>query len=219
MKLLHRLADNRVRGSLASQLRRRRFAFFESLTQSLARPFRLLDVGGTPSFWEMMEFEAVDCEIVVLNIRALPVEKPNITSVAGDARAMDEYADSSFDVVFSNSVIEHVGSYDDQRRMAEEVRRVGRRYFVQTPNRYFPIEPHFLVPFWQFLPLELRARLVQRFDVGWFKRRPNLAEARALVGHIRLLTKAELRALFPDGSIYTERLMGLPKSYVVYGGW
>ena len=63
---------------------------------------------------------------------------------------MDFFKDKSFDAVFSNSVIEHVGTFEDQKMMANEVIRVTNFYFIQTPNLYFPIEPHFLVPFFQF---------------------------------------------------------------------
>ena len=73
----------------------------------------------------------------------------------GDAVDMPGISDGAFDVVFSNSVIEHVETYENQRRMAAEIRRVGRRYFVQTPNRHFPLEPHFLVPGFQLLPYPL----------------------------------------------------------------
>jgi len=132
---------------------------------------------------------------------------------------MTQFADKSFDVVFSNSVIEHVGSYENQRRMADEVMRVGRRYFIQTPNRRFPLEPHFLVPWFQYLPGEVRAQLVHRFDVGWYRRIPDLEEARAEVNSIQLLSRRKFAALFPGAAIHVERFAGIPKSFVACGGW
>ncbi|HWS70973.1 MAG TPA: class I SAM-dependent methyltransferase, partial [Thermoanaerobaculia bacterium] len=71
----------------------------------------------------------------------------------------------------SNSVLEHVA---DMPAMAREIRRVGRRWYVQTPNRWFPVEPHFLVPFFQFLPIATRAWLLTRFDLGWLTRTKSL---------------------------------------------
>jgi hypothetical protein len=127
--------------------------------------------------------------------------------------------DRSFDIVFSNSVIEHVGDHHDQLRMAEEVRRVGKRYFVQTPNKYFPIEPHFLFPFFQFLPLGLRVRLMQNFHLGWFPKTPERQKAREIVTGIRLLDRCEFRSLFPDATIYDEKVLGITKSFVAYAGW
>jgi 2-polyprenyl-3-methyl-5-hydroxy-6-metoxy-1,4-benzoquinol methylase len=79
---------------------------------------------------------------------------------------MRQFRDHQFDVVYSNSVIEHVGDLDDMRRMAQEIQRVGKRYFLQTPNRYFPIEPHFVFPFFQFLPRPVQISLVQKFRLG-----------------------------------------------------
>lgn len=83
---------------------------------------------------------------------------------------MSLFRNEEFDVVFSNSVIEHLGEYPQQRRMADEVRRAGKRYFLQTPNRYFPLEPHFFFPFFQFLPVSVRVWLLSRFHLGWHKR-------------------------------------------------
>jgi len=87
--------------------------------------------------------------ITLVNLEPENASLPNTTSIAGDARKI-EAEDSRVDVVFSNSVIEHVGANQDQMQMAQEVRRVGKRYFIQTPNKYFPLEPHFLFPLFQF---------------------------------------------------------------------
>ena len=73
-----------------------------------------------------------------------------------------------FDIVFSNSVIEHLGDIEGQRRMAKEIRRVGKYYYLQTPNRNFPVEPHFQFPFFQFLPKWLRTAIVRRWSIGWY---------------------------------------------------
>jgi hypothetical protein len=205
--------------SVAGRLRRKRFALFESLLREVPTPLRILDVGGTQSFWEVMGFSAGErVQVTLLNVIPPPVSLPHFTGVAGDARAL-QFADQSFDVVFSNSVIEHVGSYDDQRRMAGEVRRVGARYFLQTPNRYFPIEPHFLFPYYQFLPVVARVWLLQHFSLGWRGKTPDARAARASVESIRLLSKGELVKLFPEASLFKERVMGLTKSFVVYAGW
>ncbi|MBV9455779.1 MAG: class I SAM-dependent methyltransferase [Rubrobacter sp.] len=227
-KILQRVADNRTDDSLATRLRRRRFALFCHLISSLDRPFSILDVGGTLLFWEKMRFaEERGVRIVLLNVgeaefghpKEAEFGHPNFTCVVGDARDMGEFGDQEFEVVFSNSVIEHVGGYDEQRRMAEEVRRVGKRYFLQTPNRFFPIEPHFLFPLFQFLPRSFRVFLVRCLDLGWFKSAHDEQEAAKIVDAIRLLTEREVRALFPEGTVYKEKILGLTKSFVVYSGW
>jgi len=217
--MLKKMVDNRDRRSLAVQFRRRRFAFFQSLLSHLERPVRILDVGGTETYWKMMEVKAGDqVFITLLNLTQTDVSFPNVTSIAGDARAIMA-EDASFDVVFSNSVIEHVGTYQDQLQMSKEVRRVGKRYFVQTPNKYFPLEPHFLFPLFQFLPINIRVLLLQNFRLGWFSKTPDKVKAREIVETIRLLDKREFLSLFPNAQIYEEKIFGMTKSFVAYEGW
>jgi hypothetical protein len=217
--MFKKIADNRESNSLAVQYRRKRFAFFHSLLSRLPHPVSILDIGGTENYWNTMGIGEEDgIHITLLNLTAEEVRGPHLTSIVGDARRL-EMEDSCFDVVFSNSVIEHVGSPDDQRRMAVEVRRVGQRYFVQTPNRYFPIEPHFLFPFYQFMPVSVRILLLQNFDLGWFKRERDAARARQIVEGIRLLDKRQFAGLFPEADIFEEKIGWLTKSFVAYGGW
>ena len=217
--MFKRIADNRDQGSLAVEFRRKRFAFFLSLLSTLDRPIHILDVGGTESYWRTMGMDGGDqVFITLLNLTENDVTLPNLTSISGDARKIDA-EDASFDVVFSNSVIEHVGESEDQRQMAREVQRVGKRYFVQTPNKYFPLEPHFLFPFFQFLPLKIRVWLLQNFKLGWFEKTPDEVKARETVESIRLLDKREFFSMFPTAAVYEEKILGITKSFVAYGGW
>jgi len=200
-------------------MRRRRFARFVELLERLDGDVRVIDVGGTLEFWTMMVFSNARVHVTVLNLGFDDAERRAAHVVIGDARDMHQFRDREFDVAFSNSVIEHVGTYADQKRMAAEVRRVAKRYFVQTPNKHFPIEPHFLVPGFQFLPLKVRALLLARFDLGWYSRAGTYPLALEQVAAVRLLTKRELCRLFPEGRLYKERFLGLTKSFVVYHGW
>ena len=217
--MLKRLANNTDPGSLATRLRRARFAFFLDLLARLKGELRILDVGGSVEFWKMMGLAQPRLQLTILNQTFGPADQAAENIVVGDARNMIGFRDREFDVAFSNSVIEHVGTYVDQQRMAAEVRRVAARYFVQTPNKYFPIEPHFLVPGFQFLPLRVRAELLARRDLGWYKRAASYAEALREVTAVRLLTRRELCELFPEATLYRERLLGLTKSFVAYHGW
>lgn len=217
--MLKRIADNRDEQSLAVQFRRKRFAFFLSLLSRLKRPVHILDIGGTEAYWKMMGLDTNDqVFITLLNLTEDTVTLPRVTSTVGDARSI-QAKDNSFDIVFSNSVIEHVGNYQDQLKMANEVRRVGKCYFVQTPNKYFPLEPHFLFPLFQFLPVRLRVLLLQNFNLGWFKKTPDLQQALELVDSIRLLSRKEFKALFPKAFIYEEKVLWMTKSFVAYAGW
>jgi hypothetical protein len=217
--VLLRFADNRNPNSLASRMRRRRMQRFTRLLGRFPEPVRVLDVGGSPAFWKVVRAGLPKLDLTLLNLTAADVaDQPATTSVAGDARRLTQFQSGEFDVCFSNSVIEHVGTLDDQAAMASEVRRVARGYFVQTPYRYFPIEAHFHVPGWQLLPLELRARLHQRFDLGWQKRQPQLDAARTEVAAIRLLTVREYERLFPEAKIHFEWVGPLIKSLMAIHG-
>ncbi|MBU0628101.1 MAG: class I SAM-dependent methyltransferase [Nanoarchaeota archaeon] len=219
-KFLKYLSDSRNGNSLAAKLRRKRFAFFKSLILSVSRPLKILDVGGTQVFWDKMGFcDQKGVEITLFNIKEIKVTRSNFKHIIGDARNMKKFKDKEFDVVFSNSVIEHVGGFNEQLKMANEVKRVGKRYFLQTPNFYFPIEPHFLFPFFQFFPLWLKVMLVTNFELGWFKKADEKETAAKMVNSIRLLRKRELREMFPYANFYEEKCLSLTKSFVVYGGW
>jgi len=210
------LADNCDPQSLASRLRRQRMAWFVELLNAVPAPVRVLDVGGTVAFWRSTAADWLPrCQVTLVNLRPEDTgDLPGATAVAGDARHMPRFADRSFDLCFSNSVIEHVGTLYDQRAMAREIRRVAHGYFVQTPYRHFPLEPHFLVPFWQYLPAGVRAALFRRFRLGWMGRQPDPFLARAEVEQVRLLNRREMRVLFPDATLLAERVGPLVKSLV-----
>lgn len=222
MSLLKTVSDNSSPRSLATVMRRKRFAFFLSLLDTVPRPVRILDVGGEQQFWKMMGTDRLDAiSVTLLNRRSEELtETLFVESIAGDARDLGQFGAGTFDVVFSNSVIEHLGPrFEDQRRMADEIRRVGKRYFVQTPNRYFPIEPHFLTPGFQFLPVSLRVWLVTHFSVGWYSRFRDVASAKQEVESIRLLSRSQVRELFPEAGLFEEKMFGLTKSFIAFHGW
>jgi SAM-dependent methyltransferase len=127
---------------------------------------------------------------------------PNVSVETGDGTRL-QYGAGEFPVVFSSSTIEHVPAAL-QPAFAAEIARVGQRYFVQTPNRYFPIEPHYQFPFFQFLPERIQRALNRRFTLGW--------RERGRWEPVRLLSARQLRGLFPDAEIHRERVFGLTKS-------
>jgi Methyltransferase domain len=200
--------------SIAINFRRKRFEFFKSLLASLPRPLHILDVGGTQIFWEIMGFIQDDIHLTILNTEPVEATCSNVTTIVGDARDMHELKDKQFEVVYSNAVIEHVGNFKQQRQMAEEVQRVGKRYIVQTPNRYFPIEPHVLIPFFQFFPLKLKVFTATHSpDWGW--KASHIEE----LSTIKLMSEKELRSVFPGAQIFKEDFLGLTKSFILYKGW
>jgi len=212
-----KFADNNNPKSIAHKFRYQRFIFFKSLLDTLPKPLKILDIGGTQAFWNMMdEIHAFnDIHITLLNLNLQGVSTPQFTNVIGDATAL-EYDNKSFDVIFSNSVIEHLFTWENHVKMAQEVQRVGKNYFVQTPNYYFPIEPHWVFPCFQYLPIKTRIALTQKFALGHIGKIPDRAKAENVVREIRLLTKKQMEKLFPTGKIWEEKIGFLCKSLVAY---
>ena len=179
---------------------------------------RILDLGGSAELWEMMDYPA---EITLLNINEdwlkLPEAKQGrkYLPVVGDGR-QTSYEDGSFDLAFSNSVIEHVGSGSDAAAFAREIQRLGKAFYCQTPNKWFPIEPHLGTLFLHWFPPLLNRYFVLRYFTLWgLMHKPNREIASIAAKDARLLTKHELRKLFPGAEILTERfLLVFPKSYV-----
>ena len=185
------------------------------LSYQLDRPVRILDIGGTNAFWEQRGWAGREgVRLVLVNLELEPRVYPNIDARVGDATDLSEFPDGAFDVVFSNSVIEHLESFERQAAMAAEVRRLASRYWVQTPNFWFPVEPHFLTPGWHWLPTRLRIALLRRRRWGWRGPCPDPERAKALVSEIRLMRRNELQELFPDAILREERIGPLVKSFV-----
>lgn len=197
--------------------RQKRFDFFKERLRELktGEPITILDIGGTQKFWESMQFTEQDgVRITLLNTFKEKTKYRNFTSLQGNACDLSAFGDKTFDVIFSNSVIEHLFTKENQQQMAREVRRVGRNYYVQTPNYFFPIEPHWLFPLFQYLPLGLRVFLTRKLPLG--RHAKDAAKARQLVKEVRLLSAREMRALFPEGAILKEKFLGLNKSITMY---
>jgi len=165
----------------------------------------------------MNDLSAGELQVTMVNLHPQETTLPNVRAVTGSALDLSGFDRSDYDVIFSNSVIEHLGSLDNQRRMASEVLRMGLRYFVQTPNRYFPVEPHFLLPLFQFLPRAGRIWLASHWRYGSYCRPGNVAAATEVVDEIRLLSAAEMAALFPGARLHLERFGPLVKSVTAVG--
>ncbi len=169
----------------------------------------ILDIGGTSTFWEGM-----DLRVTLLNKEAAGSSNGGVSFVRGDARRIP-FPDAAFDIAFSNSMIEHLHTRENQRHAAEEAMRVGKHLWIQTPNRWFPIEPHYLTPFIHWLPKPVRRRLVRNCSVWGIITRPSRGEAHAIVDELELLSATDLRQLFPGCQIVRERFLGMTKSLIV----
>lgn len=200
---------------VGSQFRKQRFRFFEDKIKSLSKPVTILDIGGTVRFWVNENYHQRDVLITIINLRADESHHSNIRVIAGDACDLTMFKDQAFDIAFSNSLIEHLYTKENQIKMAHEAMRVGKYFFVQTPNRYFPFEPHFKFPFFQFFPVWLKIFLQTK--TSWINGvRYDLAYAKNVIKEIRLLSKKEIKQFFPKSKLYVERFLGIPKSFVAY---
>jgi hypothetical protein len=186
------------------------------LLQSFPKPLTILDIGGTVEFWKAMDFQEAEVTIILLNLEAIEQVPAPFVSVKGNATNLHHFADQSIDMVFSNSVIEHLYTWENQQKMAAEVQRVGKYHFIQTPNYWFPIEPHWVFPFFQYFPKNLQYWLTQHFQLGHIPHKPNFQDAKIQVDEIRLLSKKEYALLFPHSSVYLEKFAGFNKSFVAY---
>jgi SAM-dependent methyltransferase len=97
------------------------------------------------------------------------------------------FSDREFDIVFSNAVVEHAGNLKNQTAFVEEARRVGKRVFITTPNRWFPVEHHTALPLLHYLPKGVYRRILSRSSLEYWSHEENL----------NLLTEGEFVALFP----------------------
>jgi hypothetical protein len=210
--------DDRDAASFSHRMRARRFARFEQAVAALPRPLSILDVGGTSEFWRQRGWaDRSDVHITLVNLEAEEQVCANILPTAGDARALD-FEDDALHLAFSNSVIEHLFTLDNQRLMAAEMQRVAPAYWVQTPNFWFPVEPHYLTLGWQWLPVKTRVEILRRRPVGQMGRCPDPAFAERTVREVRLLRRGELVRLFPGATLVPERFGGLVKSWTAVGG-
>lgn len=212
--MLKKLFDNTKGNSYANKFRRKRFRLFRELLNGIPKPVRIIDLGGTVNYWKQMELvNPGEALITILNIENEKDRLPNTTFIQGDV-CNPELNLNDFDLIFSNSLIEHVGSEKNRKQMAHLITSSGKPYYVQTPNYWFPFEPHFLFPFFQFLPRFMRIFLVKNFDMGWFKKTGNTQKAEEIVDSIHLLSAKELRGLFPKAEIKKEKFLILTKSFI-----
>lgn len=194
---------------------------------------RLLDLGGGDGSFARRLRERADLEITVAEVHEghrdrIEGQGFDFVLLNDDDRSLP-FGDGEFDIVLANSVIEHVtlpkercrvemrvDQYEWERetraaqtRFAEEVRRVGRSYFVQTPHRHFPIEQHLHLPFAQYLSHNSLCRLVTWTDRFWIKSCQGIVDW-------ELLSSRDMERLFPGCRIFLERFLGLPKSIIAY---
>jgi hypothetical protein len=189
--------------------RRKRMLVFQRMF-GVSERTRILDVGGTKLNWELMSARP---QVTLLNLRVEERIEGRFHWKPGDARQLP-FADNSFDICYSNSVIEHVGGREDWEKFASEIRRAAPAYYVQTPNYWFPVETHEISLFLHWLPRRIERRLVRYLSVWGWVTRETQENIDKWLSYNNLLTKRDMVRLFPDAEIMVERLLLLPKSLI-----
>jgi hypothetical protein len=204
-----------VAGFFMRRFRPQRMQKIKELYPLLNNNGSVLDVGGTWGWWKMMEVSTKDITIVNLDThheREVLAAGYKFSSANGCDLP---YADKQFQLAFSNSVIEHVGGVREQKLFAKEIMRCGRNLYLQTPNRWFPIEPHLMAPFIHWLPYPVLRRMVRWFSIWGWVTKPTQKEVDDFLATIRLLNRREMEEFFPGCEIREERFLGMTKSFVV----
>lgn len=175
---------------------------------------RILDLGGDPDYWRFRLPEG-EIRIDILNIDPKQAtDDERFSFISGDARDVSQFEDQSFDFVHSNSLIEHVGRWEDIRRTANEIRRLAPRYYVQTPNFWFPIDPHSNTPMLHWLPPPMQRRMVSTRSRGFYARAQTIDQAMGIVEGTTMLDRAQVSELFPDAEVVTENFLFMTKSLI-----
>ncbi len=180
----------------------------------------ILDVGGTRIYWNLIGDKFLTEKNVTVTLVNLPgtftdPKNDNLfTYIETDACDLSQFDDKSFNIAHSNSVIEHVGSWKRMQQFAKEIRRVGENYFVQAPYFWFPIEPHYMMPFIHWFSEQIRVSLVMKYSIGHIPKAESLDEAINEVTHINLPDKKMFHQFFQDAEIKGEKVFGFTKSLI-----
>ena len=214
LKNIFKISEDK--NSLGDKFREKRFNFFFKKIDKLKKPISILDVGGKINFWQNRGLAGnPNYKITLVNLEKEKSKYGNITCKIGDATNLTEFNTQSFDIVHSNSVIEHLNNYGNQKKMADEVIRIGRKYIIQTPNKYFFVEPHYLLPFFQFTPNWFKNIILTKTKISRL-RKWDKSFANQYIEEIRLISEKEIKILFPKSKIYYEKFLGMNKSFTMY---
>jgi len=209
--------------SPAAFARKRRFSLLHERFPQLPE-MHVLDLGGEAHTWVREERRPRHVTLLnfgmKLDATREQIEREGasswLTAVGGDAcDPPEEVRDQDFDLVYSNSVFEHVGGHGPRRHFAYWAQTLAKHHWVQTPNRYFPVEPHWLAPGFQFASPRLQAVLLGHWPLASpFYRKAEWPERVQRAMSIELLSPAMMRIYFPESELVRERMAGLAKSLI-----
>ena len=217
------VSDNTIKETYSSKFRRQRIRLLgELLVQKKLSEITILDIGGTLNYWEMnLQYlpKGLITNIDIINLppqenKEIEIDGILVRSYEGNALDKSSFRLLHYDLIHSNSVIEHVGNLSAQYKMANIIPTLGSNFWIQTPAKSFPLEPHFYFPFFAYIPIGLRAFLLRHFNLGFHKRKKKWLQSKIICEETRLLNRKEFNFLFPSGEILKEKVFGLTKSYI-----
>lgn len=208
---------------LRRHTRAKRYRLFRDYVDGLPRPLRVIDLGGTEASWRDRLTEDDQLDITLINNHH--IDKSNVGYDGSIPFIQERRADvteltaddlSAYDLIYSNSFLEHLESRDRQRSVAAAISAADRPYFVQVPNKNCPIDPHFPgpLPFTARYPKPLLAWILTRTALGSGSTSANQDEAMERLRYYNPLGIRDLTELFPEAGIIREWSYGLNPSLV-----
>lgn len=167
----------------------------------------ILDLGGGDGTYFLSLYPWPE-QIIVLDLNPKALSAISHGHPALGSGLHLPFKDGAFDIVWSNAVIEHVGSFSAQRMFSREISRVGKGYFVTTPWKGFPIELHYKLPFYQFVPKCIQRQLSKYFAIGWYKK--------GEWEDINLLWQFQLQQLFPEACTLKHHVTPWVETLIAY---
>lgn len=216
------LTDYGSQKSMGSKLRAKRIVPLLNMIEAISKKHgsvNIIDIGGTETYWNIVPKQYIythNVNITIVNLpgTVMPKDHGPFSFVEADGCDLVRFDDKSFHIAHSNSVVEHVGDWRRMVQFSKELSRVSKSYFVQTPNYWFPIEPHCITPFFHWFPKPIRVCLVLHVQLGNWRKASSIDHAVRIVESARLLNKKMFQELFKEATILTESFLWLPKSFI-----
>lgn len=206
----------KLRSIFSYRARKKIYIEFENVF-GVNSDLNVLDVGVTPDtslvesnfFEKLYPYKSKITGVSVENIDVLKKIYPEANFIT-IGKGKLPFENSQFDVAFSSAVIEHVGDYIDQKNFIQEIVRVSKKFFFTTPNRWYPVEFHTMLPLIHWLPRRLHQRFLKAFGYGFLSKTENL----------NLLTVNKIKKMMPASCEYyicKVKFLGLCSNLIVYG--
>jgi hypothetical protein len=216
--------ENLIQKIRANTHKKRSRTFYTFLEHYDRKPIRLIDLGGTASFWQRWSIPD-DGSLLITLINNHHIDKeaigydnslPFIKEINGDVTTLTASDYSAYDVIFSNSMIEHLDSFEKQKLLCQNIENSGLPYFIQVPNKKSIIDPHFphpLVPFFAMYPKNVQARLLTIYGFNGGRSKSH-AESINRMKYYNPISKKMFEELLPSGLLVTESFLGVSQSLI-----